>query len=79
MSVDDERPMCARLDAGESGCGALILKLRRALDELQADDLLELLARDVGAPADIPAWCGIAGHEVVLAAHPFYIIRKQGD
>jgi len=79
MSTEQDRPISASWDAGETGCGGLILGLRRALDKLQGNDLLELLAHGAGAPVDIPAWCRITGHDLVLAIHPRYIIRKKGD
>ena len=49
------------------------------LDKLQANELLELVARSAGASVDVPAWCRITGHGLVLAIHPRYIIRKKGD
>lgn len=79
MSMAENRPTTASWDAGDMGCGGLILGLRRALDELQANDLLELIARSAGASVDIPAWCRMTGHGLVLAIHPRYIIRKKGD
>lgn len=79
MDMDDNQPVAARWDAGEMGCGGLILELRRALNKLRTNDLLELSARDAGAPMDIPAWCRAAGHDLILATHPVYIIRKKGD
>jgi len=79
MSMNEDRPISARWDAGETGCGGLILGLRRALDPLREHELLELLAHDAGASVDIPAWCRVTGHGLVLAAHPVYIIRKRGD
>ena len=79
MGTDENRPTTASWDAGEMGCGGLILGLRRALDRLQEDARFELIARSAGAPVDIPAWCRMAGHDLVLAIHPRYIIRKKGD
>lgn len=79
MRIDDSRPIFARFDAGEMGCGGLILELRRALDKLQANGLLELFARGPGAPVDIPAWCRMTGNDLILVSHPMYIIRKKGD
>ena len=79
MSMEQDRPMSASWDAGEMGCGGLILGLRRALDKLHGNDLLELFAHGAGASVDIPAWCRITGHDLVLANHPRYVIRKKGD
>jgi tRNA 2-thiouridine synthesizing protein A len=79
MSISEDRPRCAGWDAGELGCGSLAIGLRRALAPLRAGDLLELLAHDAGASLDVPAWCRITGHDLVLATHPRYIIQKRGD
>jgi len=69
----------ARWEAGERGCGQLIIGLRRVLARLNAGECLELVTHDAGAPVDIPAWCRITGQELVSINHPTYIIRKQGD
>ncbi len=79
MRMDDHGPDFATFDAAEMGCGALILELRRALNRLPSGGLLELHARDPGARMDIPAWCRLAGHELIALTHPVYIIRKKGD
>ena len=69
----------ARWEAGERGCGQLIIGLRRVLARLNAGECLELVTQDAGAPVDIPAWCRITGQELVSINHPTCIIRKQGD
>ena len=79
MSISKDRPRSARWDARQLGCGGLTVGLRRALAPLRAGDLLELLAHDAGASLDVPAWCRITGHDLVLATHPRYIIQKRGD
>jgi tRNA 2-thiouridine synthesizing protein A len=68
-----------RWDAGESGCGQLAVGLRRQLALLGCGDSLKVVARNAGAPADLPAWCRITGHTLVSAAHPVYVIQKNGD
>lgn len=66
-------------DAGDLGCGDLVLELRLRLRELAPGALLEVIARDPGAPADLPAWCGLTGHTLLEAAHPRYLIRRRPD
>jgi tRNA 2-thiouridine synthesizing protein A len=63
-------------DAGETGCGQLIVGLRRQLERLDPGSLLKVIARDAGAPADLPAWCRITGYTLVSASHPVYVIQK---
>lgn len=67
----------ATWDAGDLACGELVLELRRRLDAMPAGQLLRLVARDPGAAADIPAWCGLTGHALVTAGHPIYLIRRK--
>jgi len=67
----------AEWDAGDMGCGDLVLELRARLEALVAGRVLRLTARDPGAPADIPAWCRMTGHALVSAQHPIYLIRRK--
>jgi tRNA 2-thiouridine synthesizing protein A len=69
----------ARWDAGEMGCGRLVSELRSRMKELKPGDRLEVVARDPGAPADLPAWCRMTGHTLVSAAHPVYLIERKAD
>jgi tRNA 2-thiouridine synthesizing protein A len=64
-------------DAGALGCGDLVLKLRERLRAMPAGAVLRLRALDPGAPQDIPAWCGLTGHALLLASHPEYWIRRK--
>jgi tRNA 2-thiouridine synthesizing protein A len=52
-------------DAGDMGCGELVLELRTRLARMQPGQILELTARDSGAPAD------------VSEQHPVYQIRRK--
>lgn len=69
----------AHWDAGEMGCGDLVLELRLRLRAMAPATVLELRAADPGAPADIPAWCGLTGHALLRAEHPRYWIRRKND
>jgi len=64
-------------DAGDMGCGELILELHRRLKNLPADQVLKLTAHDPGAPEDLPAWCRLTGHTLLRSAHPEYWIQKR--
>jgi tRNA 2-thiouridine synthesizing protein A len=64
-------------DAGDMGCGELVLELRTRLARMQPGQILELTARDSGAPADVPAWCRMTGHTLVSEQHPVYQIRRK--
>ena len=67
----------AEWDAGDMGCGDLVLELRARVEALVPGRVLRLTARDPGAPADIPAWCRMTGHVLVSAQHPIYLIRRK--
>jgi tRNA 2-thiouridine synthesizing protein A len=66
-----------RWDAGHMGCGELVMQLRERLAGLAPGELLELTARDLGAPADLPSWCRMTGHELIVAEHPSYLIKRR--
>ena len=51
-------------DAGDLGCGDLVLALRGKLRDMPGQ-VLKLVARDPGAGADIPAYCRMTGHQLL--------------
>lgn len=63
-------------------CPLPVLKARRAMKELAAGDLLEVLATDAGAPKDFRHFCETTGHELVESGESDGIyrllIRKAG-
>lgn len=69
----------AAWDAGDMGCGDLVLELRARLRALAPGQVLEVRALDPGAPEDIPAWCGLTGNRLVRAAPPKYWIERKKD
>lgn len=67
----------AVFDAGDMGCGDLVLELRLRLRELAPRAVLRVLASDPGAPEDLPAWCRMTGNRLLAARHPEYLIQKK--
>lgn len=67
----------ATYDAGDLGCGDLVLELRGKLREIGPGEVLRVFARDPAAPVDLPAWCGLTGHSLVRAAHPEYHVQRK--
>ena len=63
-------------DAGDMGCGELLILLRKRLRDMPGGTL-KLIASDTGAIEDIPAYCRITGHELRRAVHPAYWIRAR--
>lgn len=64
-------------DAGDMACGELVLELRTRLARMRPGQVLKLIARDPGAPADLPAWCRLTGHTLAMQQHPVYHIRRK--
>lgn len=65
-------------DAGHLGCGDLVLALRQRV-RAAPGQVFKVTAQDAGAPADIPAWCGMTGHALVAhdpATHAFWVRAK---
>jgi tRNA 2-thiouridine synthesizing protein A len=69
----------AEWDAGELGCGDLVLALRLRLRAMAPGSILKLTARDPGAPEDLPAWCAMTGHALLVARHPGYWIKRREE
>jgi tRNA 2-thiouridine synthesizing protein A len=68
-------------DAGDLGCGDLVLALRGKLRAMPGQ-VLKLIARDPGAVADIPAYCRMTGHQLLRdepAACAYWIKAKAID
>jgi tRNA 2-thiouridine synthesizing protein A len=66
-----------RWDAGEMGCGRLVVELHARISGLKPGERMEVLARDPGAPTDLPAWCRMTGHTLVSADPPVYVIERR--
>ncbi len=64
-------------DAGELGCGELVLELRGRMLAMEPGRVLRLIALDPGAAADIPAWCRLTGHALLDHHPPIYLIRRK--
>ena len=79
VSDATDHPADAAFDAGDMGCGDLVLELRIQLKSLRAGSVLHVTARDPGAPEDLPAWCRLTGHTMLAQGHPEYWIRRRPD
>jgi tRNA 2-thiouridine synthesizing protein A len=71
----------SRLDAGETGCGELIMLIFQTMKRLAPDQILEVYAYDLAAAVDIPAWCRSTGHTLIgmesTTQPQRFLIRKQ--
>lgn len=67
-------------NAGDLGCGPLVLELRKKLKAMPAR-VLHVIALDIAAPIDIPAWCRLTHNELLAhdAATRSFWIRSRAD
>ena len=77
MSKHDRSNASTQWDAGDAGCGKLIMGLQSQIRQLAPGASLEVTARDPAAWIDLPAWCRMTGNALLSEAHPVYIIRKK--
>jgi tRNA 2-thiouridine synthesizing protein A len=74
---DDSRTVDDKWDAGDMGCGELLIHLAGRMRALAPGQIFELRAQDPGAVEDIPSWCRLTGHTLECAQHPVYRIRRR--
>lgn len=53
------------LDAKGLSCPIPIVKTKKAMDQLNSGDILEVLVTDKGALSDMPAWAKSGGHQIL--------------
>jgi tRNA 2-thiouridine synthesizing protein A len=70
----------AAWDAGDLGCGELVIELRFKLKAMRPGQVMRVHATDAGAPQDLPAWCRMTRDTLVHhdPEHKLYYIAR-GD
>ncbi|ASS92848.1 sulfurtransferase TusA family protein [Peribacillus simplex] len=63
------------LDAKGLACPMPIVKTRKAMNDLQTGQVLEIHVTDKGAKADLAAWSRSGGHELVEMAEENDILK----
>jgi TusA-related sulfurtransferase len=63
------------LDAKRLACPMPIVKTRKAMNDLQTGQVLEIHVTDKGAKADLAAWSRSGGHELVETAEENDILK----
>lgn len=53
------------LDAKGIACPMPVVKTKKAIEEINSGDILEVHATDKGAKSDLTAWAKSGGHELV--------------
>lgn len=80
MPVDPAIHTDASWDAGDLGCGELVIELRFRLKAMQPGQIIAVHATDLGAREDLPAWCRMTRDRLLhhdLAGHLYFI--QRGD
>ena len=60
------------LDAKGLDCPMPLLKAKKAMEELDTGQVLEILGTDEGSQIDLPGWCERVGHT-------FLGVKKEAD
>jgi tRNA 2-thiouridine synthesizing protein A len=53
------------LDVRNQSCPLPIVRAAQKMKELEAGDVLEILATDRGALSDVPSWCDTTGNHLL--------------
>ncbi len=77
------RQVALELDGRGLLCPMPVIELARHLDDVEVGELIAVVATDVAARVDVPAWCRLRGQEYVgeeTAADgvPRYLVRRLG-
>lgn len=78
MNATNQTGHHAEWDAGDLGCGELVIALRFRLKAMQPGEIIRVRATDTGAVHDLPAWCRMTGDTLVRHdrdAQMYYIAR----
>ena len=70
------------LDARRLLCPLPVIRTQDKVKQLNVDDELEVASTDPGVMQDIPTWCRINGHKVLVTRqedHDYIIRLKVGD
>ncbi|MGE7766946.1 sulfurtransferase TusA family protein [Peribacillus sp. NPDC096540] len=63
------------LDAKGLACPMPIVRTKKAMNDLQSGQVLEIHVTDKGAKADLTAWSKSGGHEVVETAEENEVLK----
>jgi tRNA 2-thiouridine synthesizing protein A len=66
-----------RLDCLGLKCPLPVVHLARRITEIEPGQVIEVLADDPAAAADIAAWCRMRGQDLVASNPPRFQVRRQ--
>lgn len=81
MTTDASADFDAEWDAGDLGCGELVIELRFRLAGMRPGAIIRVRATDTGAMEDLPAWCRMTRHRLVRhdAANQMFFIARRSE
>lgn len=53
------------VDARGTACPGPLLAVKKAIGEIESDEIMEILSSDEGTKNDIPRWCNKMDHEFI--------------
>lgn len=65
MTSDELKNVKANIvvDARGTACPGPLLAAKKAIGDIESDEIMEILSADEGTKHDIPRWCEKVGHE----------------
>ena len=82
MSKSSKFELQRTLDTSGLMCPEPVMLLHNAVRDVDAGDMIEVIATDPSTSRDIPKFCGFLGHELVLSEERedkfYYYVRKGG-
>ncbi|MCB2223256.1 MAG: sulfurtransferase TusA family protein [Actinobacteria bacterium] len=70
------------LDCSGLACPMPILKTKKAIDDMEAGQVLQMISTDAGSTADVAAWTDRTGHALLEASEAdgkyVFLIEKKG-
>jgi len=82
MPASDRAKASWQIDCRNMPAPYPLLGARAALSMMQAGDVLGLLITDGDSVADVPAWCRMTGHQLIVAEerHGVHcVLIRKGD
>jgi TusA-related sulfurtransferase len=65
-------------DAGDLGCAFGPLDdIAAFMGEMSSGQTLEIRATDPTVAVDLPAWCRLAGHQIITHQNDRYLVRRK--
>ena len=76
----NELKIVKTLDCSGMSCPMPVIKTKKAIDEMEVGEILEMISTDPGAPPDMEAWTKQTQHDLLESHHEDekfrFLIRK---